>query len=387
MKKYFLKAFAIVILMSSCSKNLKEAPLTDLVARQEVSLICGTDHSGESIPADIKEQLLAQRTNSLRASLMVYLDFNGELVFPGFSSSPNITNSFILSGPRSCPAPSLTAAQIDIIISLIEDDFAPFNIQFTTNRTVYDAFPSNSRMICVFTTFGAVIGRSNSEFGVSPFSPNGSFISSQACFVFADAISNSFLSVDDEIFIASVASQELGHLLGLNHQHQFTSTCTISSEYNAGSGTGALGFSPIMGIGHRRITTWWAQPCQSQIDFNAINNVVELKADDFPDSPGDWTEVQGGFKGTLGHPGDVDFIFIRPLTPTAIQVTADNIDLQVSYCAPGGAVIATYNDPGDTHVTIPRLAGLGFIKIEAASNANLQSQFMTGNYVVTYLDK
>ncbi len=43
-----------------------------------------------------------------------------------------------------------------------------------------------------------------------------------------------------------------------------------------------------------------------------------------------------------------------------------------------------FNDPEDINVTVPKAVGMRYLKVEAASNANMSSQFMTGSYKVVF---
>jgi hypothetical protein len=389
MNKLVMAAGIILILLASCRKTVQSIEATVEPLSGSEQRICGTDHTGNMMPEDFKQQLLLQRTTSAFPELLIYLDFDGEPVRPGFpTTTPGVTTSLIISSTKLCPAPVLTQGDINTVIGFIEDDFSPFNIKFTTSRAEYDGYAPGQRLMCIFTTDPSVIGQSN-ILGVAPFVAAGVMLANQPCFVFCTAIANFANNhTDDNKFISSVGSQELAHLLGLEHQHQFSSSCNFLSEFNGGSGTGPLGFSPIMGVGNKRISNWWGQSCQAQNDFNAINQKVELKPDDFPDSPGEWTSTGATtIVGTLGHPGDVDFIFVQPLSPVAVSATSENIDLKISFCTPGGVEIASADNPEDTNALLGRIAGIGFLRVEAASNANLSSQFMTGNYSITFLNK
>jgi hypothetical protein len=382
MKKLVLAALVIALATPSCRKPSSENNATSTEQRQ---LVCGTDHTGNSLPAFFRQQLMQQRlTSSTFTETLLYLDMDGEIVRPGTATVNGNINSFLVFSTRFCPAPTLTQQEKDEVVRLVGDDFAPFNIVVTTDRTAYDAYAPNRRMACIVTTLPSVIGMPPNVQGVAPFFGNGS-IFNQPCFVFADAITTFYGTTANKIVAASTASQEVGHLFGLDHQHVYSSECQKVSEYHGGSGSGLLGFAPIMGAADKRVTTWWDQPCGIN-DFNYLNTIVALRGDDHPDVPGAWTDpVSDIIPGTLGVANDVDFIFLRPLSPVVVEVTADNIDLEVSWCSPNGAVISTFNDPADLGVTIPRIAGLGFLKIKAASNANLDAQFMTGNYKVRVL--
>jgi hypothetical protein len=67
-----------------------------------------------------------------------------------------------------------------------------------------------------------------------------------------------------------------------------------------------------------------------------------------------------------------------------VYATSENIDIKVSVYSPGGHLFSEHNDLGDTGIIIPRIKGVCYLKIEAASNENMLARFMTGEYEVTY---
>ena len=122
-----------------------------------------------------------------------------------------------------------------------------------------------------------------------------------------------------------------------------------------------------------------------QNDFVFLNNQVELRQDDFPNSPtGNNINMAPEISGILEQAGDVDFIRINFGNPGPVTITSENIDIKASLYLPNGQLIAEYENPDDTHVIIPSANGMRYLKIEAVSNANMSSQFMTGMYKITY---
>jgi hypothetical protein len=57
--------------------------------------------------------------------------------------------------------------------------------------------------------------------------------------------------------ISEAASHEIGHTLGLSHQSAYDAVCNKTAEYNAGNGTGEIGWAPIMGVAYYRNVTLW----------------------------------------------------------------------------------------------------------------------------------
>lgn len=63
---------------------------------------------------------------------------------------------------------------------------------------------------------------------------------------------------------------------------------------------------------------------------------------------------------------------------------SQNTDIKASLYSPNGQILAVYENPDDTHVTIPSANELKYLKIEAISNVNMSSVFMTGQYKITH---
>jgi len=390
MKKLLLSVGLVTLLNYSCKKETgavkNAADLKKTAAEVQERPRCATEEVMASLSADMRNALArSAETNASQATeLLLYLDFDGAIVRPGFPNPTGYTST-IVNGQRLCPASFLNPAQIATVIEMVEDDFSPFNIRVTTDLNLFNTYsPANNKQICIVTTLPQVIGMGNGVGGVSPFSGPGIRLPFNPCFVFA----NVYGAALDEI--AMTISHEAGHSMGLAHQSLFGESCNYLTEYHPGFGTGPLSFSPIMGGGDKRVTNWFAQPCPlhlyggTQNDFEELNSQVVLRADDFPNFPSGNTVNAGNITGILEQAGDVDFISINFKNPGAVTVSSENIDLKVSVYNNGGHLMGEYNDPEDTGVTIPGVNGKRYLKIEAASNENMSSQFMTGQYKITY---
>jgi hypothetical protein len=347
---------------------------------------CGTDIAMARMPAELKTLTTAAATTSQTDELLLYLNFNpnGLIVRPGFGNADTLTSS-IIDGIRFCPAPLLSSEQKDEIVNLVSDEFSPFNIRVTTDAGEFAAYPRFNKQMLLVTTTPSVIGYPSDKGGVSPFAGIGSRLPGDFAFVFSSQYGN------DPRDVAAVVSHELGHLLGLGHQHLFADTCGFLSEYHPGFGSGPLSFDPLMGAAlSDGVNNWFAQGCVDptfgvpQNDFDLINSQVVVRPDDLPDEPAGNTVEAATINGILERAGDVDFIRINFRNPGVAVITSENIDLKVSLLNPGGRVIGEFNDPNSTNVTIPSAKGMRYLKIEAAGNDNMPEQFMTGSYRVSY---
>ena len=342
--------------------------------------VCGRDEAMARMTKEARDQMIASSTAFQASELMIYLNFDGATIRPGPENAGNLTSSIVRC---NCPAPTLTQAQKDEVIKRVADDYSPFNIRVTTDQAEFLEYPAAFREMVLVTTTPGVAGFGNGVGGVSPWQLPGFRIPNSISFVFASAFSN------DPSDVASVISHESGHQLGLDHQHRFSPTCDFFGEYHPGFGSGPLAFSPIMGIGLAGIDNWFTQTCADptnqyfQNDYSKINDQVTVRTDDFPDSPSGSPQPNGPITGVLEHGYDVDYVRVKFRNPGPATVSSDNIDLKVSVLSGGGEVIAVYNDPDSTNVTIPSVHGTRYLRIEGESNANMSSVFMTGTYRIT----
>lgn len=350
---------------------------------EPVHPVCGRDEAMARMTKEARDQMIESSMAFQASELMIYLNFEGAIIRAGFENAGNFTSS-IVSGTRNCPAPTLTQAQKAEVIKLVTDDYSPFNIRVTTDQTEFMAYPSAFREMVLVTTTPGVAGYSNNIGGVSPAAGPGVRIPNSISFVFASAWGN------DPTEVALTISHESGHQLGLDHQHRFSSLCVFQGEYEPGFGSGPLAFTPIMGAGLSPaggIDNWFAQTCTrngySQNDYSMITAQVTARTDDFPDSPSGSPQPNGPVTGILENGFDVDYVRVKFRNPGPATISSDNIDLKVSVLNGGGEVIAVYNDPDSTNVTIPSINGTRYLRIEGESNANMSSVFMTGTYRIT----
>jgi hypothetical protein len=389
MKKLLFLISLSSLFMTACQKTVDQPVAENIILEQQEAPRCGMEEAMANMSAEMKQAMLNNtlKTDAQAAELLIFLDFDGATIRPGFGNAQGgFVTSPLVSGTRTCSPPNLTTEQKNTIIELVEDDFSPFNIQFTTDQSVYDAYPVANKQVCIVTTFPSVLGQPNFVAGVSPFAGLTFRLSNNPCFVFASVYGN-LLSE-----IAFTISHEVGHTMGLGHQSRYDQNCNFSNEYHSGFGTGLLSFVPIMGNSFgKRIINWFAQPCLvpgygiPQNDFVFLNDQVNLKEDDFPNESTGGSIVLGNeITGVLEQAGDVDFIRINFRNPGPVTITSENIDIKASLFLPNGQLIAEYENPDDTHVTIPSANGLKYLKIEAVSNVNMSSQFMTGQYKITH---
>lgn len=376
MRKLLSFLLIISLLNYSCKRDV------NIVSKEEASVqhpSCGMNEAMQKMLPEYRATMSRMAKTTAASELLLYLDFDGAVVRLGFPNSSGYSSPILGFGIANCPPCPLNAEQRNEVIRLAEDDFSPFNIIVTTDLNAFNSYPAANKHICIITTRPQVIGQPSNVGGVSPWAGPGIRLPFNPSFVFSQQYGG---NLGD---IAMTISHEVGHTLGLDHQHQYNEeNCGFVYEYSGGQGTGPLSFTPIMGGGlNKRITNWWAQPCQDQNDFAAIHQMVELKEDDFPNTPTGNKSISGNeIEGILEDQDDVDYILLNFKGPGSVTVTSDNIDLKVSIVNPGGQVMAEYDDGEDINVIVPSANGKRYLKIEGISNVNLSSQFMTGKYKV-----
>src|SRR6476661_1998476 len=172
------------------------------------------------------------------ATATIFLDFDGHYV--------NGT-SWNMNGPISCGPSNLTQDQMTEIFNRVSEDYRPFNINITTDSTRYWSAPPYSRMRMVLTVTSSWYGSAG---GVS-FVGSFTWGDNTPGFIFT-----ALLNYNTK-YIAEATAHEIGHTLGLRHQSSYNTSCVKTAEYNAGTGSGEIGWAPIMGVGYYRNFTLW----------------------------------------------------------------------------------------------------------------------------------
>ncbi|MDE3212974.1 MAG: T9SS type A sorting domain-containing protein [Bacteroidota bacterium] len=209
------------------------------------------------------------------ASATIYLDFDGYYVQNSLWNSGN---------PIDCAPAALTDAQITEIFDRVSEDFRPFNINITTDSTVFYAAPLNERVRIIVTP------TSGWYTGVGGVAYTGSFTwgDDTPGFVFTNR-----LGPDNPKMVAECCTHESGHTLGLSHQSTYDSSCHLLSVYNMGTGSGQTGWAPIMGDSYfKNFSGWYNGPtpngCSNTQDALTIittQNGFGYRADDHSDNP------------------------------------------------------------------------------------------------------
>jgi hypothetical protein len=325
------------------------------------------------------------------ASATIFLDFDGQTVEG---------TSWNMNGPIICGPSNMSNAQITEIFKRVAEDYRPFNVNVTTDSTKYWAAPADMRIRIVLTVTNEWYG--NSAGGVSYM---GAFTwgDNTPSFVFTKLLGYNTKNV------AEAASHEAGHSLGLRHQAAYNTSCVKTADYNPGTGSGEIGWAPIMGVGYYRNFTLWnngANPygCTNyQNDLQVITsyNGFSYRPDDFTsdfkNSTTQMSFVNNKFNvdGVIETSGDADVVkFTIPVTSlfhlNAVPFnlgdgyTGANLDMQVDLLSVSKAVIGTYN-PADqllAKVDTVLTAGTYYLQVQGRGNVYAPQYASLGSYTL-----
>ena len=324
------------------------------------------------------------------ATSVLFLDFDGHTVSG---------TSWNMNGPIVCGPSNLNASQIEQVFNRVAEDYRPFNVNVTTDSTKFLAAPLNRRMRAILTITSDWYGSAGGVAYTNSFTWNDQ----TPCFVFTALLNYNSKN------IAEAASHELGHTLGLRHQSSYDANCVKTAEYNAGVGTGEIGWAPIMGVGYyRNFTVWHNGPnpfgcntVQSDLDIisNTTTNGFGYRTDDYASAVNQAESVsfvnnEFTVNGIIERNTDIDiFKFTMPAfgrfkldaIPYNIGTgnTGSNLDLQVSLIS-GSTVLNTYN-PGTLLSSIVDTllnAGTYAIKIQGAGNMYASEYASLGSYAL-----
>lgn len=323
---------------------------------------------------------------------VVFLDLDGHTV---------TGTSWNWSGPIVCDGSNLNATQITDIFNRVAEDYRPFTINVTTDSTKYWAAPAAKRMRVILTTTSSWYGPAGGVAYVNSFN----WGDNTPCFVFTALLGYNSKN------IAEAVSHEAGHTLGLRHQSSYDAVCNKTAEYNPGTGSGEIGWAPIMGVGYYRNMTLWnygANPfgCTSfQDDLSIItgswNNGVNFRTDDHGNTATTATEAimtsnYFAENGVIEKPGDTDVVkFTLPLTgrfqlyaePYSIATgnTGANLDLKVELLDDGQNSIGVYNPSTSmaAFIDVQLPAGTFYLRVQGEGNAYAPNYAVLGSYKLT----
>lgn len=245
------------------------------------------------------------------AQAVVMLDFDGHYANSYWNAKNN-------GSPVNAAPANFTEYDINKIFESISEDFAPFNLNITTNEAVYQAAPANRRMRCIFTpTDFYRTDAGNPVAGVAAstkFTSGGDYY---PCWVFDSDVRGAY----------EAGSHEIGHTLWLNHH----------GLYAQESHLGTTEWGPIMGHGEFSRYSQWSKgdysgatnPTQDDLNIIATKNGFGYRTDE-PDRTltlDNNGNIVGNNKGVISTREDTDaytFLFDYE-TEHVIKIKTNNI--------------------------------------------------------------
>jgi len=335
--------------------------------------------------------------NSLPGSSSVlYLDFDGHSDNSGWWSSTTFPNPIVTA------ASSFTTAQITEVFNRVSEDYRPFNLNVTTQQSVYDAaIVGNRQRVVITATSQFYTDENGAAGGVAYLNTFGS--GEIACYVFTNFLGSSAKNAGE------ASSHEAGHTLGLNHHSKFNADCSKNTEYNPGKGSGQTKWAPIMGSSYSSVISQWykgatnGSTCTSstQDDLAVIitNNGFNYRTDDFGNTLAAATTLSFAGtnitqKGIISTTSDIDAfkvtvtagLFTFFSSPGAISTSTysgANLDIKMWLTNSAGVVLNTSDDTTRLDATLTSInlaAGTYYVFVEGVGVSSYKDIGGTGSF-------
>jgi hypothetical protein len=312
----------------------------------------------------------------------IYIDFDGH----------DVNSSMWNYGtPFSCLPATMTDAQITEAFNRIAEDFRPFNINITTDLSKFLAAPLSQRIRVVVTPTSAWYAGVAGIAYVTSFS----WGDNTPAFVFSDRLGNNAKRV------AEAVSHETGHTLGLYHQSAYTSTCTLTSAYHTGIGTGETSWGPIMGnVASRNATQWNFGPTPNGCAFLQDNLSIITTTNGFGYRPDDYADLYTSASpvvisnnvfskaGVISTTADKDYFRLDLSQKGLLKLNVipfnvgtgnngANLDVTIILQDAKGTEIKTYDIADSMHATIDTTlsAGTYYVIIDGSGNVNAGNDY------------
>ena len=327
------------------------------------------------------------------ASTVLYLDFDGEYV----ANTP--WNGGV---PIDAAKPNGSAGNITTIWEMVSEDYAPFNLNVTTDRAVYNATPAGRRQMIIFTPTNTAAPGAGGVAFISGFSWQPDL----PCWV--------FVSPTEDANSAEAASHETGHTFGLLHDGR--DLPQGHEEYYEGHAN----WAPIMGVAYGKAVSQfskgeYANASTTEDDLSIISSTINgfgFKNDDHGSTASTATLVSFNnnmfsVAGLIGTTSDKDYFKFTVPGGTAtinankkysansnlnmlLQVFNSNQQL-VAESNPSDALTASLTNislaPGDYYIAIDGVgegdATTGYTDYGSLGEYVISASFSPANYSCT----
>ncbi len=335
---------------------------------------------------------------------IIYLDFNGHVASNTAWYSGTLTAQAYDTDGNPAAFSEAELSNIREIWQRVAEDYAPFDVDVTTEEAALDAIQRTSSADTQYGT-RAVITRSMPELcgkscgGVAYVNVFSYYSSAtpdryRPAWVFFDKLGNGYPK-----YVAEAVSHEVGHNLNLNHD----GTSTVG--YYTGQGSGASGWAPIMGVGYYKPVTQW-----SKGEYPGANNLQDdiavistsgtpLRPDDYPNTTASAAPLSGDPStvmqtGIIERNTDLDvFAFFTGGGNVQFNIAsgsiAPNLDLSVKLIDTSGKIVATANPAESLSASLTATVNAGqyYLQIDGVGNGDLTTGYSDydslGQYQIT----
>jgi hypothetical protein len=300
------------------------------------------------------------------APTVIYCNFKGEAVNQPLWS---------LSTINAAPAGLSNEAELEIL-KLVAEDFAPFDVNVTNDRSVYDRTPTYKRVMCISTPTDTA----------SPGAGGVAYLNT-----FGDDIVCWDFNLDGDTI-----SHEVGHTLNLDHHGDSSQN---APEYHDGHSSESRDWGPIMGSASGAKMVQWSDgnyrfaTNSNQDDLQLITNYgLSYRADDYGNDSATGENITISHvpvtrNGIIERNTDIDVFNVTYSSLGRVQVAGtgregaqSNLDLKLSILDSDGIIVyAQTSDTSDDAVTELLLEpGSYQVRVQGDSSGNPYGNPATG---------
>lgn len=210
---------------------------------------------------------------------VIFLNFSGETVTgTAWNTATQTTISAVAFSTDSDFSTFSDAEQAAIkqIWERVSEDYAPFNVDVTTERPATFGTRTAEAVITRNTDANGIANPSSTAGGVAYINvfASSSYATYRPAWIYFNNLANT------ESYIAEAVSHEIGHNMGLSHDGK-----TDGTAYYGGHGSGNTSWGPIMGTGYNRNVSQWCKgdyylANNTEDDLSIISGKLTYRTDD-----------------------------------------------------------------------------------------------------------